>query len=188
MYHHHSVGYYCTLFGKSRQAYYEQQKEQDDRGLQEALVLKFVAEIRINLPRCCTDKLYFMLKDTFAAHSIKLGRDGLYQLLGRHGLLIRHRRRRPYTTNSNHHYRKYPNLIRDMRLTEAGQLCVSDITYIRKSNGFSYLSIITDVYSHKIVLNLQVGALILQVGHIKKPNDNVRLEIMYVLLPDTKSN
>lgn len=151
LYTHQSVGYYCTLFGKSRQAYYEQQKEKDDRGLQEAMVLKLVAEIRLELPRCGTDKLYFMLKDSFAQHGIKLGRDGLYELLGRHGLLIRYRRRRPYTTNSHHHYRKYPNLIRDMRLTAAGQLWVSDITYIRKASGFSYLSIITDAYSHKIV-------------------------------------
>lgn len=38
-----------------------------------------------------------------------------------------------------------------MRLTQAGSLWVSDITYIRQVSGFSYLSIITDGYSHKIV-------------------------------------
>lgn len=31
------------------------------------------------------------------------------------------------------------------------QLWVSDITYIRTNQGFSYLSLITDAYSHKIV-------------------------------------
>jgi transposase InsO family protein len=145
------VGYYCKLFGRSRQAFYEQIKEKDDRGLQDALVLKLVAEIRKDLPRCGADKLHHMLKGAFEAHFIKLGRDGLYALLGRYGLLIRHRNRRTCTTNSNHRYRKYPNLIREMVIERAGQLWVSDITYLRLHSGFCYLSIITDAYSHKIV-------------------------------------
>jgi transposase InsO family protein len=92
-----------------------------------------------------------MLGEQFVQHSIKLGRDGLYALLGRYGLLIRSRKRKPYTTNSFHHYKKYPNLIRDMTLTQAGMLWVSDITYISIANVYGYLSIITDAYSHKIV-------------------------------------
>ncbi len=84
-------------------------------------------------------------------HGIKIGRDKLYDLLGYHGLLLRYRKRKPYTTNSNHPYRKYPNLIRDLILTGPGQLWVSDITYLYLIGGFCYLSIVTDAYSHKIV-------------------------------------
>ena len=36
-------------------------------------------------------------------------------------------------------------------LSKANQLWVSDITYIRLSHGFCYLSIVTDAYSRKIV-------------------------------------
>jgi len=151
MYSSFSISYYCKLFGKSRQAFYEQKNETKDKGLQDAMVLKLVKEIRQDLPRCGTDKLHFLLKESFNRHGIKLGRDGLYFLLGHYGLLIRHRKKKPYTTNSNHHYKKYPNLIKDMQLTQAGSLWVSDITYIRQVSGFSYLSIITDAYSHKIV-------------------------------------
>jgi transposase InsO family protein len=151
LYSHYSVGYYCKLFGKSRQAFYGQNNNDNDKGLQHVLALKLVAEVRKDLPRCGTDKLHYMLKQRFNEHRIKLGRDGLYDLLGRYGLLIRHRNRRPYTTNSQHHYKKYPNLIRAKTMTHAGQLWVSDITYIRQHSCFSYLSIITDAYSHKIV-------------------------------------
>lgn len=151
MYSHFSVGYYCKLFGKSRQAFYEQNKQPNDQGLQDAMVLKLVGEIRADLPRCGVIKLHFMLQSSFVLHGIKMGRDGMYHLLGAHGLLIRYRNRKPYTTNSYHHYKKYPNLIKDMKLTGPGELWVSDITYIRKASGFSYLSIITDAYSHKIV-------------------------------------
>lgn len=151
MYGAFGVRNFCALFGKSRQAYYEQINTNDDQDFKEALVLKLVAEIRCDLPRCGTDKLLFMLQGAFKEHGIKMGRDALYGLLDRHGLLIRHRRRKPYTTDSNHPYRKYPNLIRDLQLTAPGQLWVSDITYIRLVVGFAYLSIITDAYSHKIV-------------------------------------
>ena len=92
-----------------------------------------------------------MLRESFAAHGIKLGRDGLYDLLDAPGMLIRVRKRKPRTTDSNHPYRRYPNLIKDLMLTGPGQLWVSDITYLRTAGGFAYLSIITDAYSRKIV-------------------------------------
>ena len=151
MYGGYSVSYFCKLFGKSRQAFYEQNKIPSDKGFEESLVIKLVKEIREDLPRCGTDKLHFMLRQAFLDHGIKLGRDGLYKLLGHYGLLVRHRNRKPYTTNAYHHYHKYPNLIRERVINQAGQVWVCDITYIRKVNGFSYLSIITDAYSHKIV-------------------------------------
>jgi len=118
----------------------------------DALALKLVGEIRQDLPRAGVPKLHFMLKDKLLCHGIKMGRDALYELLGEHGYLLRYRRRKPYTTNSNHPYKKYPNLIRAINyLTKPGQLWVSDITYIRLKEKFSYLSIVTDAYSHKII-------------------------------------
>lgn len=151
MYGHYSVRYLCALFGKSRQAYYDLGDSREAQALRDTLVLKLVAEVRRDLPRIGVPKLLHMLQDSFAAHGIKLGRDGLYTLLGSRGLLIRRRKRKPRTTDSNHPYRMYPNLIKDLMLTAPGQLWVSDITYLRLSHGFCYLSIITDAYSRKIV-------------------------------------
>ena len=151
MYGHYSVRYLCALFGKSRQAYYELGNSREAQELRDTLVLKLVAEIRQALPRIGVPKLQHMLAPTFAQHGIKLGRDGLYDLLDAHHLLIRKRKRKPHTTDSNHPYRKYPNLIRDLMLTSPGQLWVSDITYLRLTKGFCYLSIVTDACSRKIV-------------------------------------
>jgi putative transposase len=146
------VRYYCSLFGRSRQGWYEQVKREDEQHMADAIVLKLVKEIREDLPRAGVPKLHFMLQENLAAHNIKMGRDALYQLLGEHGYLLRYRRRKPYTTDSNHRFKKYPNLIRDIKyLTHPGQLWVSDITYIRVGDGFCYLSVITDAYSHKII-------------------------------------
>jgi len=151
MYGHYSVRYFCALFGKSRQAWYDQTDRQAEQQLSETLILKLVSELRKDLPRLGTAKLQHLLNVQLEAHEIRVGRDKLYDLLGHHGYLLRYRRRKVYTTDSNHPYRKYPNLIRDLMLSKANQLWVSDITYIRLSHGFCYLSIVTDAYSRKIV-------------------------------------
>jgi transposase InsO family protein len=80
-----------------------------------------------------------------------MGRDQLFDLLRFHGLLMRRRRRSVKTTNSHHWMKKYPNLTEELIPTAAEQLWVSDITYIRTKQGFSYLSLITDAYSRKIM-------------------------------------
>jgi len=151
MYPYYSVRYFCGLFGKSRQAWYDKTNAIEAQQLTNAIILKLVEQVRLELPRAGVPQLYQKLQEPMAEHGIKMGRDGLYQLLGTHGYLLRYRRRKPYTTDSNHPYKKYPNLIKDMLLTHPGQLWVSDITYLRLSKGFCYLSIITDAYSRKII-------------------------------------
>lgn len=66
--------------------------------------------------------------------------------------MVRLKRRRRYkTTDSRHHYRKYPNLIADVVPSRPNEIWVSDITYVEIDEGVCYLSLITDTYSHKIV-------------------------------------
>ena len=79
------------------------------------------------------------------------GRDRFFVLLRRKGLMLPRPKPR-HTTNSNHRYHKYKNLIKDIVLTAANQLWVADITYIALADGdVCYLHLITDAYSHKIV-------------------------------------
>jgi transposase InsO family protein len=92
-----------------------------------------------------------MLEPAFAEHHLKIGRDRLFEILRAHQLLIRPRRRYARTTDSNHHYHKWSNLIKDMEITRPEQVWVSDITYIRTQNGFLYLSMVTDAYSRKLM-------------------------------------
>ena len=57
-----------------------------------------------------------------------------------------------HTTNSNHRYHKWKNLIKNYTPLEANRLWVADITYIALANGdVCYLHLITDAYSHMIV-------------------------------------
>lgn len=96
-------------------------------------------------------KLYDLLEPFMLEHQIKLGRDGLFDLLAANNLLVRRRKRRIHTTNSFHWLRKYPNLIKGFIPKRSNELWVSDITYWKIETGTLYISFITDAYSHKIV-------------------------------------
>jgi len=76
----------------------------------------------------------------------------MFSLLFERGLLVKKRKRRGcITTLSRHRFKKYPNIIRGFIPTAPNQLWVSDITYIHLTEGYTYLSLITDAYSRKIV-------------------------------------
>ena len=146
------LGGLCRLFGKSRQAYYKQHNRERRDVLEQEMIIQRVEELREQMPRIGTRKLHYLLSGLLSSHGIHIGRDGLFDLLAAQGLLVRRRKRRQvYTTDSHHRFKKYPNLIRELPLVGPGQLWVSDITYIRQHTGFSYLSLITDAYSRKIV-------------------------------------
>ncbi len=141
----------CGWFGITRQAYYQNNWEGVSTSLEEELMLQQVKIIRINHKRMGTRKLYEMLQSFLQEHAIKMGRDGLFNLLSANHMLVRKRKRRIKTTNSFHWLRKYPNLIRGFIPTAINQLWVSDITYWKLEKNPVYISFITDVYSHKIV-------------------------------------
>jgi putative transposase len=115
------------------------------------VILELVNQIRTGMNKIGSIKLHAMTRDPLDLHGIHIGRDSFCALLREHGMLIKPSRRYVRTTNSNHHYRKWPDLTAHLQPEAADQLWVSDITYLRTSNGFVYLSLITDAYSRKIV-------------------------------------
>jgi transposase InsO family protein len=119
--------------------------------IEHELVLQRVLQIRKNHRHMGGRKLYELICPFMLEHQIKIGRDGLFDLLSANNLLVRKKRRKVYTTQSFHWLRKYPNLIREFVPAAPNQLWVSDITYWKIATGFVYISFITDAYSHKIV-------------------------------------
>jgi putative transposase len=55
------------------------------------------------------------------------------------------------TTNSNHQYTRYPNLIKDIVPIAPNQIWVADITYIHLEQSFVYLAAILDLFSRKVI-------------------------------------
>ena len=54
------------------------------------------------------------------------------------------------TTNSDHPYPRYKNLVKDLEVTYPEQVWVSDITYIRLGSGFVFLAIVLDVFTRAV--------------------------------------
>lgn len=141
----------CRLFGKTRHAYYDSLWRKESSLVKEDVILQEVINIRKDLPRLGTRKLHFVLQNKLISHQISFGRDYLFDLLAEHKLLIRQRKRKVITTDSRHWMRKYNNLIKEVNINRPEQVWVSDITYIRLTNQWGYLSLITDAYSRKIM-------------------------------------
>lgn len=110
-----------------------------------------VMDQRRSMPRVGTRKVHYLIKPTLESHRIKLGRDALFDFLRSEHLLIKPKKSYTKTTWSKHWLRKYPNLYKDIRATRSEQVWVSDITYIGTRAGNTYLSLVTDAYSRKIV-------------------------------------
>lgn len=87
----------------------------------------------------------------YARWGIKMGRDRLGGLLRRHDMLVGRRHNRTRTTNSLHAYRRHPQPGKVTVAEAPDRIWVSDITYVPVGNGFSYLSMVTDACSRKIV-------------------------------------
>jgi len=139
----------CGLLGRSRQAFYKKRTDEAGQLAREVRILDAVREIREIDPGIGGVKLWLMLCVMFNTGRMP-GRDRFLTLLRRHGLMQKPRKSRS-TTNSNHRYHKWKNLVRGFVPTRAGQLWVSDITYIELNGGCCYLHLVTDAYSKKIV-------------------------------------
>ena len=55
------------------------------------------------------------------------------------------------TTDSNHGYRRFPNLVLALQVNGPNQLWLADFTYIRLREQFIYLAVILDSYSRRVI-------------------------------------
>lgn len=147
----YSVDSICVCHGISRQSYYSHNKRIGISSIEESIVLDLVRDIRTRHPRMGGRKLYYLLKEDLKKIGRGIGRDKLFQILRSNGLLIKPLRKYAKTTCSHHRFRVYQNLIENMEIHGCNQVFVSDITYLSTYDRFYYLSLVTDVYSRKIV-------------------------------------
>jgi len=121
--------------------------------LEDHIVLQMIQKIKSEHPNMGTRKIYHLIGPDLKKSNIKIGRDALFSLVFENNLQVVKKKRRHITTNSNHIYKRYPNLIKDYVPLSPNQVWVSDITYIynNKGDGFLYLFLVSDAYSKKIL-------------------------------------
>lgn len=146
-----SLSHCCRLFGVSRQSIYQAEIRLRYRSIELQEVKQLVQNIRMEMPRIGTRKLYYILKDELIELNIKIGRDALFAYLKSENMLVKPKKNYIKTTNSKHWLRKHPNLMKEKKAKRPEEFFVSDITYIKSRERTHYLSLVTDAYSRKIM-------------------------------------
>ena len=143
----------CNQFGYSKQAYYKQLKCTEQVVLSEQVIVGLIKKKREIWKRGSGRNLHQSLQKELKTHDIKIGRDRFFDVLRNNHLLIKSKRSRTKTTCSYHHFNRYKNLIENAVPARANEVWVADITYLwlKPQDKFCYLSIITDLYSRRIV-------------------------------------
>lgn len=139
----------CGLFGKKRQWYYEHRGKVISERQRYKLLSINVEYYRWQWPRIGGVKLHMLLKADLGIEIVG-GRDSFLRFLREHGYTLPKLKRRR-TTDSDHPYRKYPNLIQGIEALYANHIWVADITCIWIDGDVLYLHLVSDMYSHAII-------------------------------------
>jgi len=130
--------------GTSKQAFFQMMKRSHYREEERQQLLPLINEIRKDHPAMGARDMYIKLKPA------TLGRDRFERLCFDHGYRVKRLRNFRKTTNSQG-VTRFPNRIRDVKLTGVNQVFVSDITYYEMGSRFYYLTFIMDLYNREIV-------------------------------------
>ena len=131
----------CEALGLPRSTAYYQAQPDEDRRLREALI-----ELAGQWPTYGYRRLTAMMRRLGWRVNAKRVRRWMDELNISGAPPTRKRR----TTNSNHDYPRYPNLVKDLEITRPDQGWVADITYIRLRREFVYLAVLMDVFTRSI--------------------------------------
>lgn len=94
------------------------------------------------------------LRDMLHERGIRIGRTGARELMKKLGLVALGPK--PKLSLPNKQHRKFPYLLRGVKIERPNQVWSTDITYIRLAHGFVYLVAIIDWYS-RMVLSWRVS-------------------------------
>ena len=137
----YSVNLLCNLLGCSRSSYYYQPKQRDDTE-DKAAIESVAAEWPTYGYRRVTKQL--------RRQEWVINKKRVQRLMREMGLQVKTKRKARKTTNSDHAFPRYPNLVQDLEIVRPEQVWVSDITYIRLRYEFVYLAVIMDVFTRSI--------------------------------------
>lgn len=140
----------CKVLRVSKSGYYKWLKSGPSKRASENRAL--VERIR---------KIYDKSKQTYGspritselhAQAIRVSRPRVARLMKKAGIKSRMRKKYVVTTDSKHGFRVADNLLdRNFTVGAIGQVWASDITYIRTSQGWLYLTVIIDLGDRKVV-------------------------------------
>lgn len=135
------VSLLCDLLACPRSSYYYQPTLQDETEVKTA-----IEEVVIEWPTYGYRRVTKQLR----RKGRTVNKKRVQRLMRGMGLSVKTKRKARKTTNSQHDFPRYPNLVQDIAIVRPDQVWVSDITYIRLRDEFVYLAVIMDVFTRGI--------------------------------------
>lgn len=133
----------CELVDLPRSTYYYPSHKAD-----ESQLVADMGQVVGQYPTYGSRRVAHQLRRSPYGHSINRKRA---QRILRQQDWLRPMRRKGYrTTNSQHGYPRYDNLVKELEVAYPDQVWVSDVTYIRLGQGFVFLAIVMDVFTRAI--------------------------------------
>jgi putative transposase len=127
--------------------YYRPRARSPDRLKAEADLMDRIEAICLELPCYGYRRVTHQLK----REGWLVNHKRVLRLMRESDLLCQVKRRRVRTTDSEHRFPRYLNLVKGMVVTRLNQVWVADITYIRIWTGFVYLAAILDACSRRVI-------------------------------------
>ena len=131
----------CKLWQFPRSTYYHHRRAKRDAELRQAL-----EQLAAEWPTYGSRRLTAELR----RNGWCVNRKRIRRLMREMGLQRPKKRRKRRTTQSNHSFPRYPNLVQDLTITHPDQVWVADITYIHLRQEDVYLAVLMDVYTRSI--------------------------------------
>ncbi len=134
------------MLNLSLSSYYYKSKEQAlSEAKEENDLQDHIERIALEFPRYGYRRITRQLK----REGVTVNHKRVLRIMRESSLLVVAKRKWVKTTDSNHRYPIYSNLVKDFILTGVNQIWIADITYIRILLGFVYLAVILDAFSRK---------------------------------------
>jgi transposase InsO family protein len=141
------IVYACSALKLSRSNFYSQTGKEKQEDLDKYL-RKEIEGIALEFPFYG----YRRVSKELRRRDLLVNHKKVLRLMRKDNLLCRRKKAfKPVTTNSNHNYNIYQNLIKDIEVTGLNQVWVGDITYVQMLQGFVYLAAIIDIFSRKCI-------------------------------------
>ena len=132
------------VVGISKQSFHQMLSRRRYKLEEQEQLIPLINEIRRDHPRMSARDIYLKLQPGF------MGRDQFERFCMDSGYRIKKLRNYRVTTNSLG-VTRFPNLIKDLRVTRVNQVFVSDITYFDIGSETYYLTFIMDLFNREIV-------------------------------------
>lgn len=138
----------CSTLGVSRSWFYERQaRVEADQSEADVELRDAIEDLVLEFPGYG----YRRVAKALSRGGWVVNHKRVLRIMREESLLCQLKRRFIPTTDSNHSFRTYPNLLCEMVLDAPDHAWQADITYIRLPTGFAYLAAILDAYSRRCV-------------------------------------